>query len=217
MIDIIIADDHKQGIYMIELALAQVADCNIVVKAHDGFDLLLQLKKVKKTPTVAIIDINMPKINGITVTQFLRYKYEDIKIIGVSFHHKVGAYPAIIEAGAMGFIYKLNIVCLGDAIKSVLDNKLYVDPDLKNEWEDYIKLNPIKPINNDHHFSKQELLVLLLFTTQLTYEEIAELTDQSVHTVRKHHKTITEKTEQTTRLDIAMFAITYGFVKVFKV
>jgi YesN/AraC family two-component response regulator len=60
----------------------------LVLTAINGYDLLLQLSKLptQKLPQILLLDINMPKVNGLIVTMYFTYKYPSIKIIAVSSH-----------------------------------------------------------------------------------------------------------------------------------
>ena len=199
------------------MQLKNYPEYKVTVKATNGYDLLLKLQKLKHTPTIAIVDINMPVMDGVSSTQFMANKYKNIKVIGISVFNNIGAFSAILEAGAKGFIYKNNLTLISEAIQKVLQGEIFIDPEVKEEWDNFNKKKIInKNTTHQYKINPKEKEHLILMSTELTVDEIATITHQSKSNVNQHQKDIKKKTGKATRISQVMFAIKQGFVKVFR-
>ena len=216
MTGIAIIDDCPLFHHAIELVLNKILDITLVDKSFNGYEFALKLIESNITPSIAIVDIHMPKMDGIALTQFITHRYPEIKIIGISKHKQLGAYTAIMEAGAMGFVTKCNIGYLSDEIAAVLRNEQYIDPLIHEDWCSYKSISAQRHQINEFNLSCKELEQIRLSVTGLTPEEIANITCQSVHSVHQRQKYIKEKTGLGSRLEQSMYAINQGFAKVYR-
>ena len=83
MINILIADDHQLLIDGIKTTLQDIEDINIAAEANNGFQVL---ELLEKNPEIEVIlmDINMPKLDGLDCTKQVSKKYPDVKVIALS-------------------------------------------------------------------------------------------------------------------------------------
>jgi len=216
MTEIVIVDDNSAATYSVELALRDVTNYKIAFKAINGYDMLLKLKNMKSTPSIAIVDIRLPNIDGVTLTQLLQIYHSEIKVIGISYHHNFGAYSAMIEAGAKGFLCKANLHHLKEAIETILAGEIYMDPDIRNEWDEFQKKNTYSESENEYNFTKQEKEHFVINATGLDYNILSKTLNLSTHCLNKRQKKITEKTGLSSRVAQTMLAIQLGIVKVFR-
>ena len=217
MIEIIIVDDCPKIINSIESLFKDNPKYKIVLIASNGLDCLIKFQTAHISPSIAIVDINMPKMDGVSLTHFLSNHNNNIKVIGISVLDNVDGFSAILEAGAKGFVCKFNLISLPVAIETVLNGQTYIDPDVSDDWKNYQHFK--KPNNDDlplYNFTSKEIEHLQLIPTDLTIEEIAQITNQSTHTVNQHQKDIKKKTGFATRTSQVMFGIKQGLVKVFR-
>jgi len=216
MIEIIIVDDHSLIHSSIEKVLQELKDHKFVIKAFDGLELLQKLQYLKSIPSIAIVDIRMPNINGVILTQLLQNYYPDIKVIGVSYLNNPGAYSAIMEAGAKGFLCKANLHHLKEAVQTVLAGDLYMDPDIREDWEAYQKKHIPSEPQNEYNFSKLDIEQLLINATGLEYAVLSKTFNLGIECLNKRQKIIKEKTGLSSRVAQTLLAIQLGIVKVFR-
>ena len=217
MTELIIVEDCPVMMNAIENVLKEYPEYKVTIRACNGYDLLLKLQKLKHTPTFAIVDICMPKMDGVSLTQFMSGRYKEINVIGISAFNNIGAFSAIMEAGAKGFIYKSNLTLISEAIQMVLQGEIFIDPEVKEEWENFKEKRRInKNTTQQYKITTKETEHLILLSTELTIDEIAAVTYQTKNTINQHQKDIKKKTGFATRTSQVMFGIKQGFVKVFR-
>ena len=103
-INILIADDHQIVIDGLSSLIKNEKHINVVAEAKDGKQVLDILEKV--TINIAILDIEMPKLDGVQTTLKIKELYPDIKIIILTMYNKAELIKNIISAGADGYILK---------------------------------------------------------------------------------------------------------------
>ena len=218
MIELIIVEDSPALITCIEKLLIENTNYKIRIKASNGFDVVQKLKTTPIKPRIAIVDINMPVMDGVSLTQFLAKNYKEIFVIGISLYDHIEAFSAILLAGAKGFICKSNLTLLPEAIDKVKQGDTYIDPSVRKEWEKYEeKIKDKKDIISEFRFSDTQIEHLQLIPTDLTLKQIASITNQSTHTVHQHQKEIKKKTGLSSRTSQVVFSIKYGISKVFRI
>lgn len=185
MIHLAIAEDHQSLIDGIELLLRHEEDINIVGTANNGEDLIKIVEL--KQPNVVLIDIKMPKLDGIEATRIIKKKFPYINILAFSMFNQNDAVEQMMEAGATGYILKsAGLDEVLEALKSVYKGKKYFDKDL-----DLTVLN----LENSAKKSKSILTtrqteILCLIALGKTTREIAENLFIGVQTVETHRKNI---------------------------
>ena len=203
MISIAIADDHqlfRQGIISL---LNTIDDFKITNQAEDGKELLEQLKF--EQPNVILLDINMPKIDGIKAAKIIKKEYPSVKIIMLSMHADHETIQKAISIGIDGYLPKdtgkeeleiaINTVCNGEryfneAITSTIMNGL-ISPNITQT----VRLTP------------RENEVLKLICEECTTQEIAEKLFISFNTVETHRKNLLHKTGSKNSLGLLKFAL----------
>ncbi len=126
MITVAIAEDHQALIDGIQSYLAYEDDITIIGHANDG-EALLELVK-RRSPTVVLCDIRMPKVDGIAAAKVIQKEYPATKVIAFTMFDQEQAIKQMLDAGAVGYILKnssLNIVL--EAIRAVAEGKTYFD------------------------------------------------------------------------------------------
>ncbi|MGC4097862.1 MAG: response regulator transcription factor [Nitrospira sp.] len=103
-VHIVIVDDHALMRTGIRLMLENYADIHIVGEAGDGFEAISVVSRLR--PHVVLMDINMPRMNGIEATAEITSKYPDTIIIGLSVNANVSYRELMKQAGAVRLILK---------------------------------------------------------------------------------------------------------------
>ena len=105
---LLIVDDSDLIREGLKSTLQSYPDIHIVGEASNGEEALLTVSQLK--PTVVLMDIVMPRLDGIASTRMLKTLYPQIAVVGLSVHAKTYEINAMLEAGALQVITKENAV-----------------------------------------------------------------------------------------------------------
>lgn len=204
-INIMIVDDHTMMREGIKQLLEFDGAIKVIGEAADGEECLNLLKKVK--PDVLLLDINMPKKNGIEVLQELKKKKDKTKILMLTVHNEVEYLIKAVDIGADGYILKdSESEELKKAITVIHNGDNFIQPSL-------IPLLNVRLLKRDNDIDKIELLtkreneVLILVANGMFNKEIAENLLISERTVKNHISSIFKKINVADRTQAAIFAI----------
>jgi len=181
---IVIADDHPlllEGIIsVIEKEISNVE----IFKAHNGAEALQLASEIK--PTITILDIEMPLLNGIEVAKKILEAKIDTKIIFLTLHKERSLFNEINQMDIHGYVLKeFSISEISQCIKTVLNDKKY----FSKEIEKFIE----EPIIDFSIFTKSEVNVLKLIAQEKTSKDIAEMLFVSIKTIDSHRYNICKK------------------------
>jgi two-component system, NarL family, invasion response regulator UvrY len=212
---IAIADDHvllRNGL----ANLLKDLDYEIIFEADNGMEFLEKLK-TKDVPEVALMDINMPKMDGYDTTQWLKKNYPDIKVLALSMYDDENAIIRMLKCGAKGYILKDSEPSeLKLAIQSLLTKGFY-----HSELVTGKLIHTINHLDEPEHSSVKEVLglnereieFLKLACTEMTYKEIAETMCLSPRTIDGYRDALFEKLNLKSRVGLVLFAIKNGIIK----
>ena len=126
---VLLADDHAILRKALRMVLEMTPDIEVVGEAADGHDVI---KAVGEShPDVVCMDLNMPGLNGVEATRQLLVTHPNVKVIGLSCHDEANRVAEIIDAGAIGYVVKMEAMdVLPAAIRRVSHNQTYFSPDL---------------------------------------------------------------------------------------
>ncbi|MFL9482237.1 response regulator transcription factor [Chitinophagaceae bacterium LWZ2-11] len=217
MVTIAFADDNIKHRQQIRETIEKHEDFRIVLEVANGYQLLQELMTIKTVPDIIVLDINMPKIDGLTALTYLINKFPKIRIICLSVFGSKGLISEVLTEGGMGYLTK-NVLqrSLPKAVETVLHDKVYIDRFISNEQGNFKKGTTTKEIaeNNFGNLTKRELEFLQLNSTELSYEEIAQLMYVSSSTVSSYYDSVAKKLSISSRSNLSLFAIKNGLVKV---
>ena len=188
-IKLIIADDHLLFIDGLQSLLKDEEQISVVDIANDGKELLDILQK--QTPDTILLDINMPKLNGLEATKYIKHSHPSIKIIILSTYNEDHLVEKSKEYGANGYLLKnctkaelLQSIFLVSAGHSCFP---YRDPKTSNEFD--TSDNFLK----SYDLTKREVEIIQLIKTHHTNQQIADKLFLSIYTVETHRKNIMHK------------------------
>lgn len=212
-IKIMIADDHAIIREGIKNLLEFDGKIKVVEQASNGEECLELLKE--KDVDVLLLDVNMPKKNGLEVLEALRNKGSNIKIIILTVHNEIEYLERAMDLGVNGYILKDSSSAeLINAIEIVSDGEKYIQPDL-------IPALNAKLIHRDNDrekleaVTKRELQALILVAKGYSNKDIAMELNISERTVKNHLSSIFKKIEVDDRTQAAVFAIKNNLVNIF--
>ncbi len=205
---IVLADDHpivRQGLRQIIEADAELA---VVAEANDGNEALEAIRQQK--PDVAVLDIDMPKLDGFGVARAL--KDMPIAIVILTMHSESELFDAALELGIKGYVLKDSAVTdIVHAIKSVAAGKAYLSPSLsdhllgrREKRAAFAKSTP-----GLVELSPMERQVLASIADDLSSKEIGAQLSISSRTVDAHRANICKKLDLHGTLALVRFALTH--------
>lgn len=201
-ISIYIADDHPIVVDGLKEILKAKPTLTVQGVAHDGKQLIELIKKAKVD--MVILDINMPKMNGIQCTRWIKENHNDIKVIILTMYPEKTYIDQLLKAGADGCLLKSRGSSdLLEAIDRVTLGKSYFDwiADFKTDKD-----------SADVKLSEREIEIVKLIINSKTSGEIAELLFISEETVKTHRKNIFKKLKIHHVTELMTFAMNSGIV-----
>ena len=211
-IRVIIADDHtlmRQGIMQL---LGFDEDIEIVGQAQDGVDCLSVINRIKAD--VLLLDINMPKKNGIEVLKQIKKKKKPMKVLILTIHNETEYLIKAVDIGADGYILKdSGFDELKRAIHAVNQGELYIQPSLIPALNSRL-VSRDTDSEKIELLSKREMGVLKLASQGMSNRDIAGALEISERTVKNHLSNIFKKIEVADRTQAAVFAIRNNLIEI---
>jgi DNA-binding NarL/FixJ family response regulator len=210
-ISIVIADDHQLFRNGLKILLSAFPEFGVVGEASNGEEFLSLIKKT--SADIALMDINMPEMDGIEATKRAMKTNGDIDIIALSMYGEEEYYYKMIEAGAKGFLLKdSDILEVKEAIVTVKNGGSYFSQELLRYVTPKIKHH--EPENKPANLSKREKEILLKICEGLSNQEIAETLFISKRTVDKHRANLLGKTGSKNTASLILFAIKNKLIEI---
>lgn len=136
MIRILIVDDHQIIRNGIKLMLRTVPEFNVIAEAENGIEAVEYVEKNAQNIDVILMDISMPKLDGIGATKLIKEKFPELKIIALTMHLEESYIKDMIKSGASGYMLKeSDKSVVAKAINLVAQGGNYID----KEAENYLK------------------------------------------------------------------------------
>ncbi|MES2651072.1 MAG: response regulator transcription factor [Bacteroidota bacterium] len=196
-VNIYLVDDHAMMVEGLQEILRAHPHITILGTASNGEDVINLMGN--RAADVIIMDINMPKMNGIQCTEWVKKYHPKTKVIILTMFPEKSYIDQLISAGADGCLLKSRgSRDLIDAINRVSENKSYFDT-----IKDFAKPNE-HPVYN---LSEREIEIIKLIVNGLTSTEIAKKLFLSEHTIKTHRKNIFRKTGINCVSQLTSFAI----------
>lgn len=205
-ISVLIADDHSLMREGLKQILELEPDIKVVPSAANGEEAIKYAQLYK--PNVILMDINMPKMNGIDALRRLRDIGVDSKVIMLTIHDAREYLYETIRIGANGYVLKdADSDTLLKAIRDVCQGKSYIQPSLSELLvkEFNSRGDKSKATSVIDTLTKREYEVLTLIAEGLNNREIAEKLFISEKTVKNHVSNIFKKLDVNDRVQAAIF------------
>jgi DNA-binding NarL/FixJ family response regulator len=206
-IKIVIADDHHILLDGLKAMLHKQKDIEVVGLYSNGQDLFDNL--VNTTPDVAIVDINMPGMNGEELTAKIKEFYSTVQVITLSMYDDATHIMDMIEAGVSGYLLKnVNDKELIDAIRMVANGKMYFSSEVSEKITTLV-IRQQKKLDQpeEPRLTERELEILKLIAEEYNNAEIANTLFISERTVETHRKNMLRKTNNKTIVGLLKYAL----------
>jgi len=210
---IFIAEDHTIVREGLRALLSSSPDFDVVGEAEDGRTAVRSVGKLM--PDLLLIDLSMPKMNGIEAIREIRKGCPEVRIVVLTVHKTKEYILATLEAGADGYVLKdATHAELMLAIKSVLAGKPYLSPGVAGKViEGYLKgRRALRPSSPWDTLTRREREVLKLIGEGYKNKEIADELCISVKTVEKHRTNLMGKLDLHSVSDLTAFTMEKGLI-----
>jgi len=200
---IALVDDHRLFRSGIAALISKFPQYKILFEAGDGEELTRKLTpKVK--PDIVLLDINMPKMDGITAAHWLRSNYPEVCIIVLSMFEDAEKVLQMIKIGVKGYLLKdAEPYEFEQALQRVSQGEVYYP----NFVTRYLVSNFNQQQNQQIKLNTRELEFLKLAGTELTYKEIADQMCISARTVDGYRDQLFDKLQIKSRVGLVLYAI----------
>ncbi len=211
MISVLIADDHtilRQGLVSL---LSKDSECRVVAEAADGAEAIE--KALEHQPTVIVIDISMPELNGMEAVKRLQELLPKSRILVLTMHEEQEYVIHMVRAGAAGYLLKDSASDeLIDAVKALASGKTYYSQYAASvlasqygqpteAWQDPYK-----------NLTKREREVFHLIIEGKTTKDIARSLDISVKTAENHRGKVLDKLDVANAAELVRYAAKHNLL-----
>ncbi|MEY2817296.1 MAG: response regulator [Chloroflexota bacterium] len=212
MIRILIAEDHLMVRAGIRALLEKVGDMTILGEAANGQEAVEMTETL--SPDVLIIDIMMPRLNGIQAAEQLRNRKNRVNILLLSMYADEGLVYQALQSGVNGYVLKSSASDeLVKAVHEVANGKKFLSgPISEIVMENAFKPRPTTELDPLASLSPREKEIMQLIAEEHTSVEIAKFLSISEKTVEKHRANLMEKLRVRNLAGLVRLAVKYRLV-----
>ncbi|MES2003634.1 MAG: response regulator transcription factor [Bacteroidota bacterium] len=203
-----IVDDHQLFLKSLGLMLKSFQVYDVVVEALNGKELQEKLKESQITPSIMLIDVNMPVMNGIETAKWLSKKHPQMKLVALSMNDNDSVIIDMIKAGCCAYLLKETHPDELEKALHEIHTKGFYNADASN-------INYRRLLLTDKDavaITDKEKNFLQYACTDMTYKEIATAMFLSERTIDGYRESLFGKLKVQSRVGLAMEAIRRGLV-----
>jgi two-component system response regulator NreC len=212
-IPVLLADDHQLIRAGLRLVVEQQPDLIVIGEADDGRQAVAMAKSLK--PSVVVMDIGMPNLNGIEAARQIKNVNPDPAVIMLSMHSDESYVLRALGAGARAYLLKDSAAGdLVQAIRAVVAGKSFFSPAVsKVLLEDYVRKLRRSGVEDSYDLlSPREREILQLVAEGKSNKEVANLLNLSVYTVETHRANIMQKLNLKGLPELILYAVRKGII-----
>ena len=204
---VLLADDHDLLLGALEKLLAD--DCEIVGQVSDGAALCAAAEALK--PDVIVLDVAMPRLNGLEAARRIRQSLRNIKLVFLTMNEDADIAAEAFRAGASGYVLKRSAPGeLLTAIREVMQGRSYLTPRMTKDLMEAL-LSSDESKDTDELTTRQRE-ILQLIAEGRSMKEIAAVLDITPRTVAFHKYRLMQQLHVTSTAELVRYAVTHHIV-----
>ncbi len=210
---VFIADDHAVLRAGLRMLIEAQPDMQVVGEAEDGEEAVRRMLSLH--PDVALIDVNMPKLDGLETIRQLKAAAPRVRALVLSMYDDEGYLRRALEYGAAGYVLKKAADTeVMAAIRAVARGEVYVYPSLTHLLVNrYLgRAKEPQPSPSSEELSEREMEVLRLLAAGYTSQQVGNQLALSAKTVETYKARVMEKLNLQSRVDLVRYALRHGLL-----
>lgn len=210
-IKVVIADDHEMVREGLQLMISKIDELEVVGEAMNGEHLIAITRTLK--PDVIIMDVKMPKCNGVEAAKIIKKEFPQIGIVALSSFDEESLILDMLNAGAKAYLMKnAGKEEITAAVKAAYKDETYYCKDV------HIKLANIIARGGTYleakrvrdQFKERELEIIQMICDGFSSKQIGQRLGLKPRTIERYRDTIMEKMEVNNAAGLVMYAFKHG-------
>jgi DNA-binding NarL/FixJ family response regulator len=212
-IPILLVDDHQLVLEGVRVLLQDEPDLRVVATANSGAEALRCLHAHPEVQ-VAVVDLNMPLMSGVQLTQAIRSTHPQVRVIALSMFHDHASIQEVLAAGGSGYLLKnTNGNELATAVRRVAAGRTYFNAEVGATLLDHLDVPATRnTAERPVPLTTREREILQLIAGEYSNADIAEKLFISERTVETHRKNIFTKTKSKSIVGLIQYALRHKLI-----
>lgn len=211
MIRLLIADDHRMMLDGISALLEHSHEVKVICTASNGAEAVKAA--LEHRPDVALLDINMPEMDGLAACERIAREAPDVKVLAMSMHGEGRLVQAMLGKGARGYVLKTcGGVELLAAIRAVHEGGTWISKEAADSLVENLRAPQRAPAKLVDELTPRELDVLRLIAEEHTTGEIGSALGITENTVESHRRQLLQKLGARNSAGLVRIALAHGLL-----
>ena len=208
---IVLAEDQPLILSSLKILISQEEEIEVIATACNGIEALASISEHQ--PDVAVLDIYMPKMDGIETAKRAMEKFPNLPVVLLTTFENPDSIQKALEIGVAGFLLKdIEPEVFINALKSIKGGLLVYHQGIQPYLKTTIPRSELDIIENNYSLSKKDLNIISYIVQGMSNKEISYLENSSEGTIKNRVSTILGKMSLQARTQIAVTALKEGLV-----
>lgn len=212
MIRVFLVDDHAVVRRGMRAFFDVLDDIDVMGEAADGQEALDELAALAvrdELPDVVLMDLLMPRLDGLGATKAIKVRYPQVEVVALTSFSEVGRVHMALEAGASGYLLKdAEADQVGAAVRAASRGQVHLDPAVART----LTRTLVRPTGASTALTPREREILILVAQGKSNRDIARALTISERTARTHVSNVLTKLDLASRTQAALWAVREGMV-----